>query len=103
PNIPDTKPTASPIARIRKMLTGRSAMGRKICTNFESLSRRADHNGHAPGFAALTAFCLPKSKAAGDREYSKSTAKTAHRGHSLPTVIVTGLVPVTSFRDAVPL
>src|SRR5205085_3557642 len=73
PNIPDMKPTAIPIARIRKTLTGRSAMGRKICTIVESLSRRADHDG-VPSLAARTAFCLQKSKAAGDREYSKSTA-----------------------------
>ena len=28
PNMPEMKPTASPIARMRKMLTGRSAIGR---------------------------------------------------------------------------
>ena len=28
PNIPDTNPTAAPIARMRKMLTGMSAIGR---------------------------------------------------------------------------
>ena len=28
PNMPEMKPTASPIARITKMLTGRSAIGR---------------------------------------------------------------------------
>ena len=28
PNMPEMKPTASPMPRIRKMLTGRSAMGR---------------------------------------------------------------------------
>src|SRR5689334_23213268 len=32
PNMPDTKPTAAPIARIRKTLTGMSAIGRKSCT-----------------------------------------------------------------------
>ena len=32
PNIPEMKPTANPIARMTKTLTGRSAMGRKICT-----------------------------------------------------------------------
>ncbi len=28
PNMPETKPTAAPIASTRKMLTGRSAIGR---------------------------------------------------------------------------
>jgi hypothetical protein len=28
PNMPEMKPTARPIARMRKMLTGRSAIGR---------------------------------------------------------------------------
>jgi hypothetical protein len=28
PNMPDTNPTAAPIARMRKMLTGKSAIGR---------------------------------------------------------------------------
>ena len=28
PNMPDTKPTAAPIARMRKILTGMSAIGR---------------------------------------------------------------------------
>ena len=28
PNMPEMKPTASPMARTRKMLTGRSAIGR---------------------------------------------------------------------------
>ncbi len=28
PNMPDTKPTAAPIARMRKILTGISAIGR---------------------------------------------------------------------------
>ena len=28
PNMPDTKPTAAPIARMRKTLTGMSAIGR---------------------------------------------------------------------------
>src|SRR5882724_7604797 len=32
PNMPDTKPTAAPIARMRKMLTGISAIGRQSCT-----------------------------------------------------------------------
>src|SRR5476649_2799360 len=32
PNMPDTKPTAAPIARMRKTLTGMSAIGRYSCT-----------------------------------------------------------------------
>src|ERR1700678_686711 len=31
PNMPDTKPTAAPIARMRKTLTGMSAIGRYSC------------------------------------------------------------------------
>jgi len=51
----------------------------------ESLSRRADHDG-VPSFAARTAFCLQKSKAAGDREYSKSTAISVPYVHQLPEI-----------------
>ncbi len=32
PNMPETNPTAAPIARSRKTLIGISAMGRKSCT-----------------------------------------------------------------------
>ena len=36
PNMPETNPTAIPIPRMRKMFTGMSAMGRKICTGVRS-------------------------------------------------------------------
>ena len=55
PNMPDTKPTAIPIARMRKMFTGRSAIGRKICTRSNHHRSGPTNDGPAPGFAALIA------------------------------------------------
>jgi hypothetical protein len=40
-----------------------------------------------PAVAGLTAFCLPKSKAAGDREYLKQ------RSIAILSTVMAGLVP----------
>ena len=40
PNIPDTNPTAAPIARMRNTLIGRSAIGRYSCTSVRLGCRR---------------------------------------------------------------
>jgi len=50
PNMPDTKPTAAPIARMRKMLTGMSAIGRYSCTMVGFLNLALKQAGTAHGW-----------------------------------------------------
>jgi hypothetical protein len=64
PNMPETNPTAIPIARMRKMFTGISAIGKKICTGVRS----AWVCLAALGQARVPALCLAKSRAGSDSE-----------------------------------
>src|SRR5437762_7211132 len=63
PNMPETKPTAAPIARMRKTLTGMSAIGRYSCTRgLRSLAARLAETAHGTvfesGFDALPRPCI---------------------------------------------
>ena len=58
PNMPDTKPTAAPIARMRNTLTGMSAIGRKSCTRvYFGMSPEAGRNRSRHGFFGSAGQC----------------------------------------------